>query len=78
MLDLCTLARLCPRHNSRLAVWSARGVTMRTRKTFAAISLALAALTPELAAADEGGVSFWLGSVTRLSKPGEARAKKLR
>jgi hypothetical protein len=51
---------------------------MRTRKTFAAISLALAALTPELAAADEGGVSFWLGSVTRLSKPGEARAKKLR
>jgi len=33
---------------------------MRTRKTFAAGSLAPAALTPELAAADDGGVSFWV------------------
>src|SRR5271167_4841906 len=63
MVDLQTLARFCPRHSSRLAVWLARGVTMRTRKTFAAMSLGLAALAPELAAADEGGVSFWLPGI---------------
>jgi hypothetical protein len=33
---------------------------MRTRKTFAAISFVIVALAPELAAADEGGVSFWI------------------
>jgi hypothetical protein len=34
--------------------------TMRTSKTLAAILFAIAALTPELASADEGGVSFWI------------------
>ena len=33
---------------------------MRTGKKFAAISFAIIALSPELAAADEGGVSFWI------------------
>ena len=33
---------------------------MKTKKTFAAISFAIAALAPSLAFADEGGVSFWI------------------
>jgi hypothetical protein len=33
---------------------------MRTSKTLAGILFAIAALTPRLAAADEGGVSFWI------------------
>jgi hypothetical protein len=33
---------------------------MRTRKTFAVISFATVALSPGVAAADEGGVSFWI------------------
>jgi hypothetical protein len=33
---------------------------MRMRKTFAAISFVIVALAPELAAADEAGVSFWI------------------
>jgi hypothetical protein len=33
---------------------------MKTKKTFAAISFAIAALAPSLASADEGGVSFWI------------------
>ena len=36
---------------------------MRTGKTLAAISLAIIALSPELAIADEGGVSFWLPGI---------------
>ena len=41
MVNSKTLARISPHHTPRLAVWLAGGVTMRTRKAFATISLAL-------------------------------------
>src|SRR5436305_615448 len=55
-----TVARVRTHHILRLPSWPVLGVTMRTGKIFVAISIAVVALTPEIAAADEGGVSFWI------------------